>query len=155
MSGNLQMEYDKIYKYCYFKVNNREVAEDLTQEVFLKYFSQTSYVDKGKLLAYLYTISRNKCIDYYRVQKVETLDNNLNSTSSPDKTNDVITNIVVSNALTKLDNELHEIIILRFASGFEIGEIAKMLNISRFAVYRKINKALKELKQELKEDFNE
>lgn len=152
MSVNLQIEYDKIYKYCYFKVSNKEVAEDLTQEVFLKYFSQTSYVDKGKLLAYLYTIAKNKCIDYYRVQKNQTLDD---SEKVEDKTDEVITNIVVNTALGKLDDDLNEIVLLRFGSEFSINEISKMLNISRFAVYRKINKALKDLEYELKEDFDE
>lgn len=152
MSINLQTEYDKIYKYCYFKVNNKEIAEDLTQEVFLKYFGQTSYVDEGKLLAYLYTIARNKCIDYYRVNKNQTIDY---TEQFEDKTEDVITNIAVNTALAKLDDDLNEIILLRFGSECSINEISKILNISRFAVYRKINKALKELKYELKEDFNE
>lgn len=58
MSENLQEQYDKIYKYCYFKVKNKDIAEDLTQETFLKYFSQTSYINRGKLLAYLYTIAK-------------------------------------------------------------------------------------------------
>ena len=57
MSNNLPILYDKIYKYCYFKVNNKDVAEDLTQDTFLKYFSQNAYIDKGKPLAYLYTIA--------------------------------------------------------------------------------------------------
>lgn len=152
MSVNLQIEYDKIYKYCYFKVNNKEAAEDLTQEVFLKYFSQTSYVDKGKLLPYLYTIAKNKCIDYYRIQNNQTLDD---SEKFEDKTDEVITNIVVNTALSKLDNDLNEIVLLRFGSEFSINEISKMLNISRFAVYRKINKALNELEYELKEGFDE
>ncbi|WP_398450398.1 RNA polymerase sigma factor, partial [Sedimentibacter sp.] len=47
MSVSLQDQYDKVYRYCYFKVNNKEIAEDLTQETFLKYFSQTSYINRG------------------------------------------------------------------------------------------------------------
>ncbi len=31
MSVNLHTEYDRIYKYCYFRVKNKEIAEDLTQ----------------------------------------------------------------------------------------------------------------------------
>ena len=36
MDGNLDLEaqYDKIYRYCYFKLGSRETAEDITQETF-------------------------------------------------------------------------------------------------------------------------
>ena len=64
MSVTLQEQYDKIYRYCYFKARNKEAAEDLTQKTFLNYFSQKSYINKGKPLAYLYTISKNLCIDF-------------------------------------------------------------------------------------------
>lgn len=37
MSLELEDQYEKIYKYCYFKVKNRHLAEDLTQETFLKF----------------------------------------------------------------------------------------------------------------------
>lgn len=64
MSIDINEQYDKIYRYCYFKVKSRCLAEDLTQETFLRYFAQTSYVHRGKRLAYLYTIARNLCIDF-------------------------------------------------------------------------------------------
>lgn len=153
MSVNLQTEYDKIYKYCYFKVRNKDVAEDLTQETFLKYFSQNSYINKGKPLAYLYTIAKNQCIDYFRQRQSEPLNEAMITNNNIDA---VLTNIAVRQAVNSLNRELSEIILLRFGSELGIGEIAAVLDLSRFAVYRKINTALKELKQLLREeDFNE
>ncbi len=35
---DLEEQYDKIYRYCYFKVRRRETAEDITQETFLRFF---------------------------------------------------------------------------------------------------------------------
>ncbi|MEG1947416.1 MAG: RNA polymerase sigma factor [Lachnospiraceae bacterium] len=72
MSLELQEQYEKIYAFCYFKVHNREVAEDITQETFLKYFETTQYLEKGKKLAFLYTIARNCCNDYFRKTKQTT-----------------------------------------------------------------------------------
>ncbi|MEM0580139.1 sigma factor [Blautia sp. HA2174] len=57
MSADIEEQYDKIYRYCYFKTQNAALAEDLTQECFLKYISQNTYVERGKELAYLYTIA--------------------------------------------------------------------------------------------------
>jgi len=38
MSVSLQDQCDKIYRYCYFKVNNKVIAEDLTQETLKCFF---------------------------------------------------------------------------------------------------------------------
>jgi len=65
VSLSLQEQYDKVYKYCYFKVKNAHLAEDLAQETFLRFFGQQSYISRGKPLAYLYTIAKNLCIDAY------------------------------------------------------------------------------------------
>jgi len=59
MSIDINAHYDCIYKYCYFKIKNLHIAEDLAQETFLKFIKQGSYVDRDKPLAYLYTIAKN------------------------------------------------------------------------------------------------
>lgn len=69
MSMDLEEQYDKIYRYCYFKVHSRETAEDITQETFLRFFESRNYEDTGKPLHYLYTVARNLCIDEYRRKK--------------------------------------------------------------------------------------
>ncbi len=153
MSVNLHTEYNRIYKYCYFRVKNKEIAEDLTQETFLKYFSQNAYIHRGKPLAYLYTIAKNLCIDYYRQKKTELLDE---TQLSIDEENTVLTNLIVRQAVEDLPLELSEIILLRFGSELRINEISNVLGISRFAVYRKINAALNKLRKTLREeDFYE
>ena len=53
MAIEIRDQYDKIYRYCYHKVKNAVLAEDLTQETFLRFFSQTSYSEIGKQLPYL------------------------------------------------------------------------------------------------------
>lgn len=153
MSIDIQDYYDKIYKYCYFKVNDKEIAEDLTQQSFLKYLSQNNYIDQGKPLAYLYTIARNQCYDYYKKIKIEPLSEDIKVDNNDE---DILTKLAIEDAVKKLDSELNEIILLHFGSGFNVLEIAKLLGISRFSVHRKINNALKDLKKELsKEDFYE
>uniref|UniRef100_UPI004056704F RNA polymerase sigma factor n=1 Tax=Acetatifactor sp. TaxID=1872090 RepID=UPI004056704F len=47
-SLDLEEQYDKIYRYCYFKVRKREVAEDITQEAFLRFYEKF-----GLLLRYV------------------------------------------------------------------------------------------------------
>ena len=56
--------YVSIFDFCRYHSNDVYTAEDLTQEVFLTFIKGIhQYVHSGKLLNYLYTIARNKCID--------------------------------------------------------------------------------------------
>lgn len=43
---DLKEQYDKIYRYCYFKVRRREMAEDITQETFLRVFEKNKHFGK-------------------------------------------------------------------------------------------------------------
>lgn len=153
MSLELKEQYEKIYTFCYFKVKNREVAEDITQETFLKYLEATQYYEKGKQLPYLYTIARNCCNDYFRRTKPMTDMDNLPELSA-EVADDLETVIAVRTAVSKLNAAEQEIVLLRFVNELGIGEIAGYLGISRFAVYRKIRAVEKQLKATLiKEDF--
>lgn len=76
MPMDLSEQYDKIYRYCYFKLGHRETAEDITQEAFFRYFDSirsVRYEEQGKALRYLYTIARNLCIDEFRRRPLESL----------------------------------------------------------------------------------
>ena len=150
MSVSIQDQYDKIYRYCYFKVNNKEIAEDLTQEAFLKYFSQTSYINRGKPLAYLYTIAKNLCVDYYRNNKKE--QERDEAVLCSDDISVFETNFDIRQAVFTLPDDLRELLLLRYANELGIGEIANITGISRFSVYRKLNKALGILKAVLRKE---
>ncbi len=153
MSLEITNEYDRIYTFCYFKIKNREVAEDITAETFLKFFETTDYLEKGKKLAFLYTIARNLCNDYFRKTKF-TAENFEDLQISETFSEDLETSISVKSAVEKLNLEEQEIILLRFSCELGISEIAEYLGVSRFAVNRKIKSVLKQLKQDLqKEDF--
>ncbi|MDE5589874.1 MAG: RNA polymerase subunit sigma-24, partial [Acetatifactor sp.] len=52
---DLDEQYDKIYRYCFFRLRQRETAEDITQETFLRFFESTTYRNTGQALRYLYT----------------------------------------------------------------------------------------------------
>ncbi|MGN6714693.1 RNA polymerase sigma factor [Anaerocolumna jejuensis] len=150
MSADIQEEYDKIYRYCYFKVGNSTLAEDLAQETFLKYFAQNSYIEHGKKLAYLYTIARNICLDAYRKKQPEELTDVI-----PDAENSferLELNIAIRQALKTLPEQERELLLFRYVNELSVGEIAVVTGISRFAVYRRTNSALASLKALLKEE---
>lgn len=146
----MEEEYDKIYRYCFYKVNNSTLAEDLTQETFLKYFAQNSYIERGKRLAYLYTIARNLCMDAFRKSRTETLSDEMPYIDCFER---LELRLAIRQALKTLTELEQELLLLRYANELSVGEISSIMGISRFAVYRRTSSALTSLKALLKEDF--
>ena len=142
---DLEEEYDKIYRYCYFKVRRRETAEDITQEAFLR-FLESGCVNTGKNLHYLYTIARNLCMDEFRRRKTEALDEEAADSFSEDS---MIENLSVRIALSQLEETDRELLLLRYVNEAPIAVIGKLYGISRFAVYRRVLQAVKNLKEKL------
>ncbi len=142
---DLEEEYDKIYRYCYFKVRRRETAEDITQEAFLR-FLESGCVNTGKNLRYLYTIARNLCVDEFRRRKTEALDEEAADSFSEDS---MVENLSVRIALSQLEETDRELLLLRYVNEAPIAVIGRLYGISRFAVYRRVLQAVKNLKEKL------
>ena len=149
MSMDYYEQYDKIYRYCYRRLHHRELAEDVTQEAFLRLFAAEGYRETGKAIRYLYTVARNLCIDEYRRPPTQELPVDLPSPHRPD---DRVETIALRQALGSLTEEEQELLLLRYVNQEPVSVIAGLLGISRFAVYRKTTAALAKLRQMLKED---
>lgn len=146
---DIEEEYDKIYRYCYFKLGHQQLAEDMTQETFLRFLENNTYCEKGKKLRYLYTTAHNLCVDIYRSNLEEPLKEQF---LSEGKENEILTGIVIKNALTQLTGEEQEILLLRYVNEVPVSVICKMLDMSRFSLYRKTTKALKQLQDMIREE---
>ena len=134
--------YDKLYRYCWFKLHDRELAEDVTQETFLR------WLDSGRrgTDAYLYTIARNLCIDHWRKQNQEKPQE---ETVSPGPEDTVILHTDLQQALATLAKEDQELLLLRYVNEVPVGVVAKLLGVSRFTVYRRSETSLKQLIEHL------
>ena len=136
--------YDKVYRFCFYKVRNSFVAEDITQETFLKFFGQQSRIRRGQDMAYLYTIAKNLCIDHFRRKQALDLNEDYPVEDFAEQRE---IKVAVRGALEKLDERQREIIVLRYIGELSVNETACAAGISRFAVYRLEKAALKELKK--------
>lgn len=157
MSVDMEEQYDKIYRYCYFKVQNRQTAEDITQETFLRFWEAYQGITSGQALKYLYTIARNLCVDEYRRHSMESRKNEKEALQGASKENGfceeaILTSLVVKTALSELEKEEQELLLLRYVNEVPVFVIGKVWGISRFAAYRKINAASKKLKEKLREE---
>lgn len=148
---DIEEQYDKIYRYCYFKLYDKQLAQDTTQETFLRFFRQDLSLESSKELPYLYTIAKNLCVDSFRKKIVESLED-ITEESKYDPTEDWIDNLTLRAVIDKLSQEEQELIFLRYVNEISITTICKITGYSRFTVYRRLSKVLKWLKEELKKE---
>lgn len=152
---DIEEQYDKIYRYCYFKLYDKQLAQDITQESFLRFYKQELSLDDSKELPYLYTIAKNLCIDVFRKNHTDNLED-IDREIVYDPTEAWIEHLTLQASISKLPQDEQELLLLRYTNGVSISFICKITGLSRFAVYRKLSKSLKWLKKELKkEDFSE
>lgn len=144
MALDIDEQYDKIYRYCYYRLRNRELAEDATQETFLRWFSSDTYRNTGQVLQYLYTIARNLCTDESRKPILETLTEDI-----PAADTDPLLSIALRSELDKLGGEDRELVLLRYVNEVPVGVLCKLYGMSRFAMYRRLRGILKILQSGL------
>lgn len=144
-----EVQYDKIYRYCYYKVHNAAVAEDITQETFLRFLQNTTYQESGKSLNYLYMIARNLCVDESRRHIAEELPEEL-SKEGPEE--EIVETYVMQQALAQLDTTERELVLLRYVNEVPVKVICELQECSRFALNRRMKQVLKKLRAYLAEE---
>lgn len=143
MSREIEELYDKIYRYCFYRLRNSASAEDITQEAFLKVLAQNTDINA----AYIFTIAKNLCTDMFRQKQTAELSDDYPEENFADKSE---TKIAVRTALEKLNEQQREVLVMRYIADMSVNETAEALGISRFAVYRLEKSALAEMKKMLK-----
>ena len=153
---NLEDQYGRIFKYLYFHLHDRHMAEDLTQEAFLRFLGSRTYRDENRQLQYLYTIARNLCNQHYRDKTITySLDEKMDFQETDGFENSLIQRMSLQNALQSLSPEERELIFLRYVNDVPVPVISGLYHISRFAVYRKLKSILQKVRIEMGADWNE
>lgn len=145
MSVDLKDQYNKIFRYCFFKVRDRAAAEDMTQETFLRFLESPHYRNINKELHYLYTIAGNLCKDHFRKRVTEELTENI--PDSNDYEECILTNVALGNAIKALPEDERELVVLRYVNDVPIIVLAELYGISRFKMGRKIKSILEKLRK--------
>lgn len=150
--------YDKIYRYCYFKVHSRETAEDITQEAFTRCLEYYGHRGKEWDIRYLYRIAHNLCVDEWRRPSIRAVPedhveymahaHSEGGQEGSDHAEDIVTAMWLREAIAGLSEEEREILLLRYANEAPDRVICEMLGISRFALYRRVQRALQKLREE-------
>lgn len=144
-----------IYGYILSIIKNPNDAEDLLQEVYIKvYENSPKYEAHGKPLAWVLVIAKNLCYSHIRRQKTNVDITEMYDLQSIENiSNDIENKLIINSLFTKISDEERNIIVLYNVTGLKHKEIAKLLNLPLSTVLSKYNRAIKKLKNILKEDI--
>ncbi len=153
---------DAIYRHCYFRVYNEDLAKDLVQETFIKTWK---YIGEGKeiknIKAFLYRVAVNLIIDHSRkkstvvLDEVKEKDASLRLYSMESSMIDTFEAKEIVETLNDLEEKYRQVIVMRYIDQLSPPEIAKALGISTNAASVKINYAMKKLKEIVKTKYHE
>ena len=139
--------YVEVMAYCRRHAPAGHDPADLAQETFLRFVRAEGYRKRGRPIAYLMRVARSVCVDASRKRRPETV--SLDFEVAADERSEREADL--DEALAGLPDDLREAVELRYGSGLGVGEVARALGISRFAVRRRIGTALKMLEKGLEE----
>jgi RNA polymerase sigma-70 factor (ECF subfamily) len=145
--------HDKVMGYIRARINRWADAEDLCADVFEKVQRKLPEFDrtKAQIGTWIFTITRNTVIDFFRRSKpTEELDENLSDDSEVDENllqNESLEELAA--ALRRMPEELRDLIVLRYYDNRPLTEVAEMMGLSYGAVKLRHQKALGLLRKAL------
>ena len=149
----------KIYAKCLSILRDEMLAEDATQEIFMKIFMNLSrFEEKAKFSTWIYSITYNYCIDYLRrKQKGDIFSEDIEKAADvqddiPDETLLEMETKQLKQLLDQMPTGDKTILLMKYQDDLSIKEIADALNKSESAVKMKLKRA-KEKAQQLKDEL--
>jgi RNA polymerase sigma-70 factor (ECF subfamily) len=153
MSDIFQYYKDYVMRSSFLYLHRLDEAEDVTENVFLKVFSNLKSFNMEKdFRPWLSRIITNECHNYYHKNKGEysNSDEMLGLMAETDTSFETVK--LIRDCFTKLTLQEREILTMRFFQELTIEEIASVLRISVGNVKVKIHRSLKNLKELVKND---
>jgi RNA polymerase sigma-70 factor, ECF subfamily len=151
---------DKIFRYLYTRLGQREVAEDLTADVFVRMiqalprFRVNSTRPVASFSAWLYRLAGNLLLDQYRRQKHRDhldLAEHLDVDSGAPGLHDVVTlgeqNQDLMQAMAQLNDEQQSVLVWRFGENMSVQDVANLMGRSAGAVKALQHRALGALRR--------
>jgi RNA polymerase sigma-70 factor (ECF subfamily) len=152
----IDAHYLLVYKFHYRFCRHKQMAEDLTQETFIRVWQAlANYNGKSRFSTWLYRISYHLYLDYKKQKRITTI----STEKSEEKTYHIENSIekrnqyqVALQSLNSMPEDLHNILILHYQQDLSFREIAQLLNIPKGTVKSRISNALKRLRKIMDEN---
>lgn len=144
---------ERLYRFIFFRVGHKELAEDLLSDTFVKAWQKLSYLNSPLAFSgWLYQVAKNNIIDYYRIKKttvsIEEVPDTLSEETSPvDSANATVEQKVLLELMDSLPDEQRQILAFKFFEDLTNQEIAAITGKSEGAIRVIQHRAINKLKQ--------
>ena len=153
---------DRIYRMAYRLMENREEAEDIVQEVYLKLWGlRTELVKYNSIEALSIRITRNLCLDCLRRRKVnqaaidsEKMKGDMYSETPAETLERKEEAKVIHTLIAALPEPQRSLVHMRHLEGKEYDEIAQMVNMNVNAIRVSISRARKQMREMLEKQYS-
>lgn len=146
--------FDRVFQYIFSRTNNRQVAEDLTSQIFLKILEALPrYQSRRPLGAWVFAIARNTLFSHYRFtlrHPTQSLEEAGVIETDPipglgGNSKDVDRYIDLEEAINQLPMKDRELLRLKYAAGLSFEEIGDLLGKSPEAIKMAIHRLLRKI----------
>ena len=143
---------DALFRFCYLKVSDRELAKDLLQDVLMKAWD---YVQKGNDVAnmksFLFKVARNAVIDEYRKKKTNSLDalRDQGFDVGSNDHDDIIRGLDGDRAialLATIPESYRDAIYMQYVEGLSLKEIAEITGETENNISVRIHRGMQKLR---------
>jgi len=161
--GSNMQSYEELYeKYAtdvlrvsYFYLGDRQRAEDVCQDVFVRLMTNAPDLQEGREKAWLLKVALNRCRDLWRgawLKRVVLGSPVFEMIPAPDESERRDDEEAMMKAIYQLPGSFREAILLYYYQGYGISEIAEMLDLPEGTISSRLSRARKKLESILKEE---
>lgn len=144
-----------VLRVSYFYLGDRQRAEDVCQDVFVKLMTTAPVLQEGHEKAWLLKVALNRCRDLWRagwVKRVVLGHPAFELIPGPDKIGQMEEKQAVMEAVNRLPSDFKDVVLLHYYQGYGVAEIAQLLGIAEGTVSSRLSRARTKLQTIMKEE---
>lgn len=144
-----------VLRMCYFYLGDRQRAEDVCQDVFVRLITHTPVLQEGREKAWLLKVAVNRCRDLWRgawLKRVVLGSPAFELVPGPDEIGQLSDQQEMMQAINRLPAAFKEVILLHYYQGYGITEIAEMMDLPEGTISSRLSRGRKKLEGILKGD---
>lgn len=137
-----------VLRVCYFYLSDREKAEDVCQDVFVRLMTTHPVLQPGREKSWLLKVALNRCRDLWRgawLKRVILGGPTFELIPAPDEFSRRDDQQAMMAAINQLPATFKEVILLHYYQGMNIAEIAQMLELPEGTISSRLNRGRKKL----------
>lgn len=137
-----------VLRMCYFYLADRQKAEDVCQDVFVRLITTNPDLQEGREKAWLLKVAMNRCRDLWRgawLKRVVLGSPAFELVPAPDQYSQLADQQELLGAINQLPTMFREVILLHYYQGYGIAEIAEMMELPEGTISSRLSRGRKKL----------